>query len=188
MRREGKKGKVRVKYVIGIENKIGCFVIIPYLCSFFYENYSYLMKIEDYRSRLKEKGLRITPQRLAVFEAVDRLQDHPTAEEVSQFIRKKYPDIALGTVYKTLETLAEKAILKRVKTDSGLLRYDAIQDTHHHIYCSQCDRIEDYHDNDLTRILFDYFKMKPLPDFVLEDIKVQIVGRFTDERDSVQKK
>ncbi|MBE0677126.1 MAG: transcriptional repressor, partial [Bacteroidales bacterium] len=74
------------------------------------------MESEDYRIKLRERGLKVTPQRLAVFEAVDMLHDHPTAEEVGQFIRKKYPDIATGTVYKTLETLVEKDILKRVKT------------------------------------------------------------------------
>ncbi len=146
------------------------------------------MKSEDYRARLKEKGLRITPQRLAVFEAVDKLQDHPTADEVSQFIRKKYPDIALGTVYRTLETLSEKSILRRVKTDSGLLRYDAVHDDHHHIYCSNCDRIEDYYDGELTAMLNDYFRKKSIPDFIIEDIKLQIVGRFTDKRESVRKK
>ena len=63
------------------------------------------MQTEEYRLILKERGLKVTPQRLAVYEAVDLLHDHPTAEEVSQFIRKKHPDIATGTVYKTLDTL-----------------------------------------------------------------------------------
>jgi len=145
------------------------------------------MKSEDYRTILRERGLRITPQRLAVFEAVDLLHDHPTAEEVSQFIRKKHPDIALGTVYKTLETLVARDILKRVKTDSGLLRYDAIKETHHHIYCALCDRIEDYHNDELTEMIFDYFEKHRIPDFMIDDIKLQIVGRYTDNRKSVRK-
>lgn len=145
------------------------------------------MKIEDYRTRLRDSGLKVTPQRLAVYEAVDILHDHPTAEEVSQYIRKKHPDIALGTVYKTLETLAEKAILLRVKTDSGLLRYDAVADSHHHIYCTQCDRIEDYYDTGLTKILYDYFKSHSIPGFSIEDIKLQIVGKYTGKREAILK-
>lgn len=145
------------------------------------------MKSQDYRINLRAKGLRVTPQRLAVYEAVDLLNNHPTAEEVSQFIRKKHPDIALGTVYKTLETLAEMDILKRVKTDSGLLRYDAVKEDHHHIYCAVCDQIEDYHDPELTRMLYDYFERHSIPDFSIEDIKLQIVGRYTDNRESVRK-
>lgn len=146
------------------------------------------MKSEDYRTNLRKNGLRVTPQRLAVYEAVDMLHDHPTAEEVSQFIRKKHPDIATGTVYKTLDTLVEKDILNRVKTDSGLLRYDAVKDTHHHIYCTHCDRIEDYYDDELTEMIYDYFEKKRIPDFTIGEIKLQIVGRYTDNRDSVKKR
>ncbi len=146
------------------------------------------MKPEEYRTKLRERGLRVTPQRLAVFEAVDILHDHPTAEEVSQFIRIKHPDIALGTVYKTLETLAERDILKRVKTDSGLLRYDAVKENHHHIYCALCDRIEDYYDAELTEMIYNYFEKKQIPDFRIEDVKLQIVGRYTDNRKSVRKR
>jgi Fur family peroxide stress response transcriptional regulator len=146
------------------------------------------MESEDYRIKLRERGLKVTPQRLAVFEAVDMLHDHPTAEEVGQFIRKKYPDIATGTVYKTLETLVEKDILKRVKTDHGLLRYDAVKDQHHHIYCTHCDRIEDYYDSELTAMIYGYFEKKRIPHFQIEDIKLQIVGKYNDKRESVRKK
>jgi Fur family peroxide stress response transcriptional regulator len=123
-----------------------------------------------------------------VYEAVDVLHDHPTAEEVTQFIRKRYPDIATGTVYKTLETLVNNDILKRVKTDSGLLRYDAVKDIHHHIYCTHCDRIEDYYDSELTQIIYDYLENKGIPGFEIEEIKLQITGRYTDNRETVSKR
>lgn len=145
------------------------------------------MRPEDYRKLLREKGLKVTPQRLAVFEAVDLLHNHPTADEVSQSIRKKHPDIATGTVYKTLDILAEKEILKRVKTDSGLLRYDAVNDKHHHIYCSHCNRIEDYYDSELTALIYSHFERKQIPDFKIWDIKLEIVGEYTEKRESVSK-
>jgi Fur family peroxide stress response transcriptional regulator len=146
------------------------------------------MKTEEYRLILKERGLKVTPQRLAVYEAVDLLHDHPTAEEVSQFIRKKHPDIATGTVYKTLDTLVENDILKRVKTERGLLRYDSVREVHHHLYCTDCDRIEDYSDSELTEMLYSYFERKQIPDFKIEDIRLQIMGQFTDRKESVRKK
>ena len=90
-----------------------------------------------------------------------------------------YPNIATGTVYKTLETLVDKDIIIRVKTDRGILRYDAVREAHHHLYCAQTDRIEDYYDADLTRIINRYFKKKVIPNFRIEDIKLQIMGRFT---------
>lgn len=142
----------------------------------------------DYKIKLRERGLKVTPQRLAVIEAVEVLHDHPTADDVCRFIRKKYPTIATGTVYKTLETLVDNDILERVKTDSGLLRYDAVKDQHHHIYCTNCDRIEDYYDSELTELIYGYFEKKQIPDFTIEDIKLQIVGKYSDKSDLVRKK
>ena len=146
------------------------------------------MNLNDYKIKLKSKGLKVTPQRMAVLEAVDVLHDHPTAEDVGRFIRKKYPNIATGTIYKTLDTLAEKDIIKRVKTDNGLLRYDAIRDMHHHLYCLQTDRIEDYYDSELTEIINEYFEKKEIPNFRIEDIKLQIVGRFIDIKGPTRKR
>jgi len=140
------------------------------------------MNSDEYQLLLKEKGLKITPQRMAVLEAFSLLNDHPTAEELSRFIRKKHPHIATGTVYKILETMVEKDILSRVKTDRGLMRYDAAVDVHHHLYCMQTDRIEDYYDNELTGLINRYFEKKKIPNFRIEDIKLQIVGRFTNNR------
>jgi len=138
------------------------------------------MNSTDYKIKLKEQGLKVTPQRMAVLEAVDVLNDHPTAEEVGNFIRKMYPNIATGTVYKTLETLVDKNIIIRVKTDRGILRYDAVRDVHHHLYSAQSDRIEDYYDIKLTKLINRYFKKKKIPNFKIADIKLQIMGRFTD--------
>ncbi|HUW93762.1 MAG TPA: transcriptional repressor, partial [Bacteroidales bacterium] len=84
------------------------------------------MDPENFRNKLKGCELNVTPQRIAVLEAVVKLNDHPTADEVSQFIRRNHPNIATGTVYKTLDTLVEKGILRRVKTERGILRYDAV--------------------------------------------------------------
>ncbi|MDX9772811.1 MAG: transcriptional repressor [Bacteroidales bacterium] len=145
------------------------------------------MDFNYYKIKLKDQGLKITPQRLAVIEAVDVLRDHPTAEEVARFIRDKYPSIATGTVYKTLDTLVEKDILKRVKTDRGLLRYDAVRESHHHLYCAESDRIEDYYDPELTDMINHYFEKKEIRNFRIEDIKLQIVGEFTDKRKSEKK-
>ncbi|MFZ2286446.1 MAG: Fur family transcriptional regulator [Bacteroidales bacterium] len=137
------------------------------------------MNHTDYKILLREHGLKVTPQRMAVLEAVEVLQDHPTADEVGSFIRKSYPNIATGTVYKTLETLVDKKMIIRVKTDRGILRYDAVREVHHHLYSAESDRIEDYYDADLTRIINRYFKKKKIPNFRIDDIKLQIMGSFT---------
>ncbi|MCK4747311.1 MAG: transcriptional repressor, partial [Bacteroidales bacterium] len=127
---------------------------------------------------LVNKGLKVTPQRMSVLEAVYSLHNHPTAENIISEIRQKHPHIAIGTVYKILETLVENKIIKRVKTDKDIMRYDGIYESHHHLYCSTCDLIEDYNDNELDKILRDYFKSKELAGFKIEEFVLQIKGKF----------
>ena len=146
------------------------------------------MNMESIIKALKECGLKVTPQRIAVFAAVINLNNHPTAENVTEFIKVNHPNIATGTVYKTLETLVQCGIIKRVKTDSDVMRYDAIIEKHHHLYCSESDRIEDFYDNELNAILENYLNNKKIPNFKIEDIKLQIVGKFTgNAKDKRQK-
>jgi Fur family transcriptional regulator, peroxide stress response regulator len=138
------------------------------------------MKLEKIRDFLKKENLKITPQRLAVLEAVIKLGNHPTVEIIIEFIKKNHPNIAIGTVYKTLETFVENGIVTKVKSDKDVMRYDAVLEKHHHLYCSESDRIEDYYDDDLNVILEKYFKEKKIKDFKIEDIKLQIIGNFTN--------
>ncbi len=140
------------------------------------------MKFEKTRETLIKAGLKVTPQRLVVLEAVTKLGDHPTAERIIDFIKQNHPNIAIGTVYKTLDTFVEKEIIEKVKTDKDIMRYDAILEKHHHLYCIKSDRIEDYYDDELNQILKDYFEKKNIKDFKIEDIKLQIIGNFLNNK------
>jgi Fur family transcriptional regulator, peroxide stress response regulator len=136
---------------------------------------------------LAEKNLKVTPQRVAVLEVILGLEDHPTAEEIVDYIRLNFPHVPIGTVYKILDTFVENGIITRVKTDNGLLRYDAVHDKHHHLYCADSERIEDYYDEELNKILAEYFRKKKIPDFIVKDFKVHIVGEFKDESKKANK-
>ncbi len=127
---------------------------------------------------LTDNGLKITPQRIAVIEAVENIKDHPTAERILEYIQMKNPNIAVGTVYKIPETFTEKGIIRKVKTDSDKMRYDAVRERHHHIYCSDSEHIEDYYDEELNTIIDNYIDRINIPGFSVEDIKLQIIGRF----------
>jgi Fur family peroxide stress response transcriptional regulator len=135
------------------------------------------MEVSEIRNKLIDKGLKVTPQRFAILEAIITLNNHPTAENIIDFIRKNHPNIATATVYKVLDILVENRLIRKVKTDKDSMRYDAVLEKHHHIYYSDSDRIEDYFDNELNELLEKYFKEKQLPDFKIEDIKLQIIGK-----------
>lgn len=132
----------------------------------------------EYRERLKQHELRVTPQRLAVMEAVDKLHNHPTVEEIGRYIHRFHPNIASGTIYKSLDTLVEKGILKRVNTGHGVMRYDAVAENHHHLYSSSTDRIEDYYNAKISSMLEDYFRKNKIKGFTVSEIKLQLTGEF----------
>jgi Fur family transcriptional regulator, peroxide stress response regulator len=136
------------------------------------------MKAEEISQNLIEKGLKVTPQRIAVLEAIRKLNNHPTADNIIEFIRKNHPNIATATVYKVLDVLTLNGLIKKVKTERDIMRYDAIMESHHHLYCTETDRIEDYNDEQLDRMIEDYFQKNGIPEFQIEDIKLQINGKF----------
>ena len=138
------------------------------------------MIFSELKNMLTEKGLKVTPQRIAVLDALMKLKNHPPAEKVIKHVRKSHPNIAVGTVYNVLETLADREIINKVKTDNDVMKYDAVLDSHHHLYCSQSDKIRDYFDNELDRIITEYFRKKKIPGFKIEEIKLQIKGKFTN--------
>lgn len=132
----------------------------------------------EIRDKISAKGLKVTPQRMRVMEAIYNLNNHPTAENIIEFIRKNDPNIGSGTVYKVLETLVENNLIKKVKTDKDIMRYDGILETHHHLYCIQCDYIEDYKNEKLDKLLKDFFEENEIENFTIEDIKLNISGNF----------
>lgn len=134
--------------------------------------------IEEIRKKFSEKGLKITPQRVIILEAIYKLNNHPTADNIIEYIRALHPNIATGTVYKVLETLVYNGLIRKVNTDKDIMRYDGITEKHHHLYCSECDIIEDYYDEDIDKLLNNHFKDKKIKGFKIEEIVLQIKGTF----------
>ena len=138
------------------------------------------MNLLIYKTKLSEKGLKVTPQRLGVLEAVNTLKNHPTAVNIIEHIRKFHPNIATGTVYKVLDLLEEKKLITKVKTDNDIMRYDGILEQHHHLYCQESDKIMDYWDEELDKLISNYFHVKKIENFKIDEIKLQIKGKFLD--------
>ncbi len=131
---------------------------------------------------LTDKGLKVTPQRVAVLEVLHEIRNHPSAEQVRQQLHLRHPNIAIGTIYNILETFCEYGIIKKIKTDSDYVRYDVEMERHHHIYCESCNSIENYFDPELDELISSYFKYKKIPNFQIKDFNLQIVGNYTNEQ------
>jgi Fur family peroxide stress response transcriptional regulator len=134
--------------------------------------------VQDIRNSLSNKGLKVTPQRMRILEAIYKLNNHPTAEQIITFIRKHDPNIGSGTVYNVLDTLVQNGLIKKVKTEKDIMRYDGLVENHHHLYCRECDYIEDYTNKKLDGLLKKFFEENKIENFKIDEIKLQIAGNF----------
>ena len=101
--------------------------------------------MDEIIKRLKDKGITLTPQRIAIIEYMMNNKNHPTADEIYNAIKKKYWTISVATVYSTLELLEELGEIQKIYTDSSA-RYDWNKKPHHHFICRKCGKIYDIED------------------------------------------
>ena len=81
---------------------------------------------------------RNTIQKQLVLDAVFRLANHPTAEEVYAEVARSHPTVSKATVYRNLGSLSEDGLLRHIKMPGGADRFDHMLLEHHHIICTQC--------------------------------------------------
>lgn len=107
---------------------------------------------------LRENGFKVTPQRLAVYEALLDTKEHPNAEKLFAMLQPKYPTMSLATVYKTVEVLSKMGAVRVLNTGEDYFRYDADTSDHAHIKCTSCNHIKDVYDADTAEIVSDIEK------------------------------
>jgi Fe2+ or Zn2+ uptake regulation protein len=96
----------------------------------------------DLRAVLRARGMRVTPQRLAVHGALHSIGRHSTAEEVLERVHGNVPGVSLPTVYAALELLADLGLAARVQAGRAV-RYDPRTEAHHHLVCTSCGAVAD---------------------------------------------
>lgn len=99
--------------------------------------------MEEKIERLKEKGIVLTIQRLAVLEFLENSSIHPTVEEIYKSLKEKYPSISQATVYSTLELLKDAGEIQELFIRKDRACFDPNPKTHHHFFCRRCERILD---------------------------------------------
>jgi len=87
----------------------------------------------------------MTQQRQVILEELNKLNCHPTAEDLHRIVREKLPKISIATVYRNLELLSEEGTVLKMNVDGAQRRFDGTTGNHYHIRCSVCGRVDDVH-------------------------------------------
>ncbi len=107
---------------------------------------------DDLASRLREQGLRLTPQRQLILRAVEELH-HATPDEVLAHVRSQISSVNASTVYRTLEVLEELGLVRHTHlSDRAPTYHSTVEHEHVHVVCRQCHRVRSF-DPDLVRPL-----------------------------------
>ncbi|MCS7213044.1 MAG: transcriptional repressor [Candidatus Calescibacterium sp.] len=103
------------------------------------------MNRQEILNKFKEKGLRVTPQRLTLFMKLAEMKGHIKAEDLYNALKEEIPSISISTVYRTLKEFESKGFIYSLpsSTDYGLTVFDTNLEPHHHFICLRCEKIYD---------------------------------------------
>jgi Fur family transcriptional regulator, stress-responsive regulator len=99
--------------------------------------------VADLSELLRERGMRVTSQRLLIERKLRDHGGHLTAEQVHELVEPVLPGVTQQTVYSTLALLAELGVAQRVSAPGASTRFEARTVDHHHMVCERCGAIED---------------------------------------------
>ncbi len=142
--------------------------------------------VELVRRALESAGCRYTAQRAAVFDYLESVASHPTAEEVYQAVRTQLPKISLATVYKALEALVEARLATKLTNGDGSARYDCRGEEHYHLRDVATGEIRDLpvqYDRELLAKIDPQLVEKLLSaGFEVTGYRLEVLGRFADSQ------
>ena len=103
------------------------------------------VRMEAFKAKCRAAGLKVTPQRMAVYEVLIKSNEHPSAEMVFRKVKRTLPNISLDTVNRTLLTLYEIGAAFAVEGSGDAKRFDGNLKSHQHFKCIKCKRVIDFH-------------------------------------------
>lgn len=102
---------------------------------------------------IREMGLKVTKQRMAILEALNMGQAHVTAQEVFEIVNEKHPEIGFATVYRFLRKLTENNYVTEVRMGGLPARYELTPKSHHdHLTCVYCSKIVEFENTEIERL------------------------------------
>jgi len=109
-------------------------------------------RLEEVIARLRAKGHRLTPQRMAVLKVLTGSREHPSAEQIYERVKVDFPMTSLATIYKTVNVLKEMGEVLELGFHDDSTRYDGNPYPHPHLICINCKKIMDIEIDDLGEL------------------------------------
>jgi Fur family transcriptional regulator, peroxide stress response regulator len=107
---------------------------------------------DDLKRNFQEKGLRMTPQRRAIYDALTGRKEHPSASELYERLKKDHPALSLDTVNRNLLDFWRAGLIQCAESLDCVKRFDGDLAPHHHFHCLECGGIVDFGSPDLDQI------------------------------------
>jgi len=102
------------------------------------------MNIQQIIAILRERGYKVTPQRLAVCKVILSSKDHPTAEQIYRKVKEEHPTMSPATVYQTLHLFTNAGLVQELGLSGRISRYERNTSPHINVVCQKCGEITDY--------------------------------------------
>ncbi|THB70733.1 MAG: transcriptional repressor [Desulfobulbaceae bacterium] len=109
-------------------------------------------RLKQFELACRQKGVKLTHQRIEIFREVAEATDHPDTEQIYQRLKNRLPTLSLDTVYRTLWLLKDLDLLVTLGTSRERTRFDANLKGHHHQVCTKCGAISDFYSDDLDKV------------------------------------
>lgn len=130
-------------------------------------------RLREFESLCRGRGLPLTVQRREVLRGVLERDDHPTADQVYDAVRKRIAGLSLTTVYRVLETLVGLGMIQRLHHPGPSARFDGRIRQHHHLVCKGCSQVIDVESRELDGLTLPASQRQG---FEIEDYSVHFIG------------
>ncbi len=108
--------------------------------------------MKEITQTLRENGLKVTPQRIAIYNMLLETHAHPTAETIYKTLSPQHPAMSLATIYKTLDFFKQVGLVQELNVGESSSRYDAMVTPHPHLICTHCGKVEDLMIDELSHL------------------------------------
>lgn len=130
--------------------------------------------MQTIKEKIQQSGLKATPQRIAVYNAMMKL-GHASADMVVDTLKDSFPTLTVATIYNVLESFVEAGLVVRRYSSNNKMYFDVNTYEHAHVYDRKTNTYCDYDDPELIKLVTDYLSEKGSPDLVFTNVDIQLI-------------